>query len=124
LTGFQKYSHIKFHENPSSDSRVVPCGRTGGRTDGQTDITKLIVAFRNFAKSPKIDQSKVLEKAVNIYQTALLYNSQDDIFRLPRKYQILYIYNILLSPTRLPSNYHKLNLATASNKRDDLFTKY
>jgi len=23
---------IKFHENPSSGSRVVPCGRTGGRT--------------------------------------------------------------------------------------------
>jgi hypothetical protein len=26
---FEKYSHIKFHENPSSGSRVVPCGRTG-----------------------------------------------------------------------------------------------
>jgi hypothetical protein len=26
----------------------VPCG-----TDGQTDMTKLIVAFRNFAKAPK-----------------------------------------------------------------------
>jgi len=25
---FEKYSHIKFHENPSSGSRVVPCGRT------------------------------------------------------------------------------------------------
>jgi hypothetical protein len=25
-----------------------------GRTDGQTDMTKLIVAFRNFSKTPKI----------------------------------------------------------------------
>ena len=25
-----------------------------GRTDGQTDMTKLIVAFRNFANAPKI----------------------------------------------------------------------
>jgi hypothetical protein len=25
---FGKYSNIKFHENPSSGSRVVPCGRT------------------------------------------------------------------------------------------------
>ena len=25
---FEKYSHIKFHENPSSRSRDVPCGRT------------------------------------------------------------------------------------------------
>ena len=39
---FEKYSNIKFHENPSSGSRVVPWGRT----DRQTDMTKLIVAFR------------------------------------------------------------------------------
>jgi len=30
---FQKYSNIKFHENPSSGSRVVPCDKTDGRTD-------------------------------------------------------------------------------------------
>jgi len=28
-------------------------GRTGGRTGGQTDATRLIAAFRNFAKAPK-----------------------------------------------------------------------
>jgi len=27
--------------------------REGGRTDGQTDMTKLIVAFRNFVNAPK-----------------------------------------------------------------------
>jgi len=36
---FEKYSNIKFHENPSSGSRVVLC-------DGQTDMTKLTVSFR------------------------------------------------------------------------------
>jgi len=45
----EKYSNIKFHKNPSSGSRVVPCGRT----DGQTDTTNLIVAFRSFAKANK-----------------------------------------------------------------------
>jgi hypothetical protein len=30
---FEKYSNIKFHENPSSGNRVVPCGWTDGRTD-------------------------------------------------------------------------------------------
>jgi len=35
-------------KNPSSGSRVVPCGRT----EGQTDTTKLIVDFRKFAKAP------------------------------------------------------------------------
>jgi hypothetical protein len=42
---FENYSHIKFHENPSSGSRFVPCE--------QTNITKLIVAFRNFANAPQ-----------------------------------------------------------------------
>jgi len=48
---FEKYSNIKFHENPSSGSRVFPCGKTGGRTE--TDMTKQIVVFRNFAITPK-----------------------------------------------------------------------
>jgi hypothetical protein len=29
---FEKYSNIKFHENPSSGSRAVTCGRTDGRS--------------------------------------------------------------------------------------------
>jgi len=29
---FVKSSNIKFDENPSSESRVVPCGRTDGQT--------------------------------------------------------------------------------------------
>jgi hypothetical protein len=42
-----------FHQNSSSGSRVVPCGRT----DGQADMTKSVVAFRNFAYAPKADIS-------------------------------------------------------------------
>jgi hypothetical protein len=30
---FKKCANIKFHENASSESRLVPCLRTGGRTD-------------------------------------------------------------------------------------------
>ena len=47
----EKCSYIKFHNNPSSGSRVCSM-----RTDGQTDTTKLIVAFRNFANAPKMSQ--------------------------------------------------------------------
>ena len=43
----EKYSITKFHENPSSGSRDI----SWGRTEGQTDTTKLTVAFRNFVKS-------------------------------------------------------------------------
>jgi len=45
----KKPSNIKFHENPSSGNRVVTCRHT----DRRTDMTKLIVVFRNFAKGPK-----------------------------------------------------------------------
>jgi hypothetical protein len=46
---FKRYSDIKFHENPFSGSTVV----IYGRVDGRTDMTKLTVAFRNFAIAPK-----------------------------------------------------------------------
>jgi len=48
---FEKCSNIKFNENPSSGSRVVPCERMDGQ-NGQTEMTKLIVAFRNVANMP------------------------------------------------------------------------
>ena len=56
--GFSKYNlNIRFNEKLSSGSRIVPCGRT----DRQTDITKIIVVFRNFVKSPKICETKVAD---------------------------------------------------------------
>jgi hypothetical protein len=81
---FEKYSNIKFHENPSSRRRVVLCrrtmrereretdGLTDGWTDRQTDMMKLIVAFRNFAKAPKINkerQATVVSTVLSLYIT-------------------------------------------------------
>jgi hypothetical protein len=48
-TDFRKTLNMKFHENPSSGCRDVP----RGRTDGWTDMTKLIGAFRNIANAPR-----------------------------------------------------------------------
>ena len=48
---FGKSSNNKFNQNPSSGSRVVPCG--------QTDVTKLIVAFRSFSNAPESHLSYV-----------------------------------------------------------------
>jgi hypothetical protein len=42
---FESPSNTKVHENLSSGVLVVPCGKT--------DMTKLIVTFRNFANAPK-----------------------------------------------------------------------
>jgi hypothetical protein len=41
----KKYSNFKSHENLPIGTRAVPCRRT--------DMTRLIVAFRNFADEPK-----------------------------------------------------------------------
>jgi len=35
---FEKSSYIKFHENPSTGSRIIPFGQTDGQTDRQTDV--------------------------------------------------------------------------------------
>ena len=45
---FEESSNVKFHQNLSNERRVVPC-------DGQKEITKLIVNFRNFSNcSPRL----------------------------------------------------------------------
>jgi len=44
---FEKYSNITFYENPSSGNRVCSM---------QTDVTKLVVAFHNFANAPRTQQ--------------------------------------------------------------------
>ena len=55
--------NIKFHENPSSGSRVVACGRTEGRTDGRTDMKKMIVDIREFANAPTIFYKHAVHKS-------------------------------------------------------------
>jgi len=46
---FDKYQNIKFHKIPSIGSPAIPCGQTEGRIY----MTKLIVAYRCFANTPK-----------------------------------------------------------------------
>ena len=46
---FQKYTSIKFQENPSFGSRIFP----RWWTDRQTDMTKITEDFLNFVNAPK-----------------------------------------------------------------------
>jgi hypothetical protein len=48
LIEFPKYSNIKLHENPASESQVVPCARAGGRTDRQDEANS---SFPHFCQS-------------------------------------------------------------------------
>jgi len=51
----EKFSNIEFDENPCSKSKDVPCGKSVR----QTDMTKLIVAFRNVANVPNKRQTSM-----------------------------------------------------------------
>ena len=44
---------MKLRGNLSSGSGGVECGRTDRRTETEPDMTKLMVAFGNFANAPK-----------------------------------------------------------------------
>jgi len=59
---WQIFEKNSLHENPSIGSRVVPCGWM----DRRTDVTKLIIAFRNFANAPKRTQKAFNVSAVPI----------------------------------------------------------
>jgi hypothetical protein len=69
---FEKSSDIRFHENPSSGNRLVPCGQT----DGRTDKTKLIIVFRSFANPPK-QQLTILYTVCRHTKTAVECSSFD-----------------------------------------------
>jgi len=56
---FEKLTYITFQEIPASVSRVVSCGCTKGRTDRQTDITKLTATLGTFANAHKIPLPRI-----------------------------------------------------------------
>jgi len=60
---FRKYTNTKFHENPLSGGRIVP----SGHTDRRTDITKVIIAFRDFVKAPKCLTTKFIENIISMH---------------------------------------------------------
>ena len=53
---FKKNTNTKFDQNPSSGSRVFPCGRS--------DMATVIIAFRNFANAPKMDLKQVICRCI------------------------------------------------------------
>jgi len=55
---FEKYSNVKFHEQPSSGSQVVPCGQTEGQANRRTDKhNEANGRFRNFANATKKERN-------------------------------------------------------------------
>jgi tRNA U38,U39,U40 pseudouridine synthase TruA len=78
---FGKFSNIKFHENPSSGSRVVPCGRT----DRRLDMTKQTVAFailRTRLKTGHAVNNYATNNSQKITEWNLIYRKSN--FTVPR----------------------------------------
>ena len=69
------YSNIKFYENPSSGSQVVPCGQTDG--DGHNEA-KPPLQFCNFVKSLKMKLlcSWKINKAITPFSFVLNFHQQ------------------------------------------------
>jgi hypothetical protein len=65
-TDFRKIHKHKISWKSFSESQVVPCGRT--------DITKLIVTFRNFANAPKKWKYSVRELLIKSFRLKILQN--------------------------------------------------
>ena len=59
---FEKNSNIKFDQNPSSGSRVVPYGRTVGHD-------KLTVAFRSGSRTVGVSSNTLAEGLAFLKQT-------------------------------------------------------
>jgi hypothetical protein len=69
---FEKYSNVIFHGNPSSGTKIVPCGRTG--------MTKLIVAFRKFANTPR----NGILMTIHFWDTRNYYSQMQPSATIPR----------------------------------------
>jgi hypothetical protein len=70
---FEEGSIIKFHQNPSSGSRVVPCGQTDGRTDMMKSL------FAVLRKRLKAVHSLVMQAAVLSAVADLPYRMHDRV---------------------------------------------
>ena len=69
--------------------KIRPVGDELFRADGRTDMTKLIVAFRIFAKAPKNGQNKILDVDICIKLICKIICSQNTTILLV---YIIFIY--------------------------------
>jgi len=80
----KKSSNINFHKNPPIWNQIVPCRRTNGRTD----MTKAIVAFRCFVKAPKNHTRQFFSRILSTHRP---------LYRLHLKKSLSSFHSILLA---------------------------
>ena len=72
---FEKYLNIKFHENPSSGSLVVPCRRRDGRTWSQQSLFAIWGKFLKTVNSATSNKYliKIIRENLNSISTAVIW---------------------------------------------------
>jgi hypothetical protein len=69
---FSKHSNIKFHENPSNGSRVVPCGQTDGQVERRTANSRFSQFLRRRLKNISLFSTTVLNNMAGISHHTML----------------------------------------------------
>ena len=62
-------------------------------TDGRTDMTKVIVAFRNFAKAPKKTKNKQFSTGQHESRPTLVFLEEHNIYLHDELYQVFFLNN-------------------------------
>jgi len=89
LDRFSKYTQISnFKKIRLAEAELC---HADGRTDGRTDMTKLMVAFRNFANAPKKKNS--LAHTMYVFVCFIRFSAQTDYF--PQAHQPFKAHSLL-----------------------------
>jgi len=67
---FENFSNIKFHENPCSGSRVVPCGWTDGHDEAES---RFFAILREASKKRRAYSKVSHRRATSKYHTVSIY---------------------------------------------------
>jgi hypothetical protein len=76
---FEKFSKMKFYENPSNGSASCPT-----YADEQMDMTKVMVAFRNFANVPNTYMTNDLTSQGHVAPFVIHNETQHDSSYFPK----------------------------------------
>jgi len=77
---FEKYSNVKFHESPSSESRFVSCGRT----ERYDEVNSRYRNFVNVVKTERTVNKKMIEN-ITITNSAMRSSSKSECYKCQRK---------------------------------------